>query len=246
MGIFNFFKKKEILPPFDLSKIGVDIHSHLIPGIDDGAQSMDHSIAMLSKFQELGYSKVITTPHIMTDSFPNTRESILGGLEKVREEIKKVGLTIQIDAAAEYYFDETFMKKIKEKDLLTFGGNHVLVEFGFHNQPQYADEMFFELLSNGYKPVVAHFERYLYYIGSLDQALKWREKGVNIQLNINSLTGHYGPDIKKQAERMIDEVCFDFVGTDCHRIEHLMLLEENLHLPHMHKLGKYLLKNKFL
>lgn len=246
MGIFNFFKKKEALPAFDLSKIGVDIHSHLIPGIDDGAQTMDDSIAMLAKFQDMGFTKVITTPHIMTDAFPNTSETILGGLEKVREEIEKVGLTIQIEAAAEYYFDETLMKKIKNNDLLTFGGNHVLVEFGFHNKPQYADEMFFELLTHGYKPVVAHFERYLYYLGSLDQAIKWRSKGVNIQLNLNSLTGHYGPEIQKQAEKMIDEVCFDYVGTDCHRIEHLMLLEENLHLPHIHKLGQYLLKNKML
>ena len=246
MGLFNFFKKQEVLPPFDLTHIGVDIHSHLIPGIDDGAQTMDHSIAMLAKFQELGFKKVITTPHIMTDGFPNTPEIILKGLEAVRKEIDKVGLTIEIEAAAEYYFDETLMPKIKNKELLTFAENHALVEFGFHNKPQYVDQLFFEMLTNGYKPVVAHFERYNYYLGSLEQAEKWRAKGVNIQLNLNSLTGHYGPDIQKQAERMIDEVCFDFVGTDCHRIEHLMLLEENLHLPHFHKLGKYLLKNKML
>ena len=106
MGIFNFFqKKKEVLQPFDLSSFKVDIHSHLIPGIDDGSQSMDETIAMLAKFQSLGYKKVITTPHVMSDSFPNTSENILVGLEDVRAEIKKVGLTIEIDAAAEYYFD---------------------------------------------------------------------------------------------------------------------------------------------
>jgi tyrosine-protein phosphatase YwqE len=247
MGIFNFFgKKKEVLQPFDLSRLKVDIHSHLIPGIDDGSQTMDETIAMLAKFQSLGYKKVITTPHVMSDSFPNTSEIILAGLEEVRAEIKKVGLTIEIDAAAEYYFDETFVAKIKAKDLLTFGDNYVLLEFPFHSTPQYIDQMFFELQSRGYRPVVAHFERYMYYLGKIDRAIEWRQKGINIQININSLSGHYGPDIKKQAERLIDAGEFDFIGTDCHRIEHLMLLEDSLTSPYIHKIGNYLLKNTIL
>jgi protein-tyrosine phosphatase len=247
MGIFNFFgKKKEVLQPFDLSRFKVDIHSHLIPGIDDGSQTMDETIAMLAKFQSLGYKKVITTPHVMSDSFPNTSENILAGLEDVREEIKKVGLTIEIEAAAEYYFDETFVAKIKAKDLLTFGDNYVLLEFAFHSPPQYIDQMFFELQSRGYRPVVAHFERYMYYLGKIDQATEWRRKGINIQININSLFGHYGPEIKKQAERLIDAGEFDFIGTDCHRIEHLMLLENSLTSPYIHKIGNYLLKNTIL
>ena len=247
MGIFNFFgKKKEVLQPFDLSRFKVDIHSHLIPGIDDGSQTMDETIAMLAKFQSLGYKKVITTPHVMSDSFPNTSENILAGIEDVREEIKKVGLTIEIEAAAEYYFDETFIAKIKTKDLLTFGDNYVLLEFAFHSPPQYIDQMFFELQSRGYRPVVAHFERYMYYLGKIDQATEWRRKGINIQININSLFGHYGPEIKKQAERLIDAGEFDFIGTDCHRIEHLMLLENSLTSPYIHKIGNYLLKNTIL
>lgn len=247
MGIFNFFqKKKEVLLPFDLSRFKVDIHSHLIPGIDDGSQTMDETIAMLAKFQELGYKKVITTPHVMSDSFPNTSENILAGLEDVRAEIKKVGLTIEIEAAAEYYFDETFVAKIKSKDLLTFGDNYVLLEFAFHSPPQYIDQMFFELQSRGYRPVVAHFERYMYFLGKIEKAIEWRQKGINIQININSLSGHYGPDIKKQAERLIDAGEFDFIGTDCHRIEHLMLLEDSLTSPYIHKIGNYLLKNTIL
>jgi protein-tyrosine phosphatase len=247
MGIFNFFqKKKEVLQPFDLSRFKVDIHSHLIPGIDDGSQTMNQTIAMLAKFQELGYKKVITTPHVMSDSYPNSSENILAGLADVRAEVKKVGLTIEIDAAAEYYFDETFIAKIKAKDLLTFGDNYVLLEFAFHSPPQYIDQMFFELQSRGYRPVVAHFERYMYYLGKIDQAVEWRQKGINIQININSLSGHYGPDIKKQAERLIDAGEFDFIGTDCHRIEHLMLLENSLTSPYIHKIGNYLLKNTIL
>ena len=114
MGIFgNLFKKKEVLPPFDLGRFKADMHSHLIPGIDDGSQNMDQTIAMLAKFESLGYKKVVTTPHIMSDSFPNNRETIETGLKEVQKEIKKVGIKIEIEAAAEYYFDETLMPKIK-------------------------------------------------------------------------------------------------------------------------------------
>ena len=247
MGIFsNLFKKKEILPPFDLGRFKSDMHSHLIPGIDDGAQDMDQTIAMLAKFESLGYKKVVTTPHIMTDSFPNNPEIILSGLEKVKNEIKKVGIEIEIEAAAEYYFDETLMPNIKNKELLTFGDNYVLVEFAFHSPPQFLDQLFFELKTHGYRPVIAHFERYLYYLGKIDKAEKWRSEGINIQININSLFGQYGPEVQKQAEKLIDEGQFDFVGTDCHRIEHLMILEKNLSSPYLHKIGKYLVKNMVL
>ena len=247
MGIFsNLFKKKEVLPPFDLGRFKSDMHSHLIPGIDDGAQDMDQTIAMLAKFESLGYKKVVTTPHIMTDSFPNNPEIILSGLEKVKNEIKKVGIEIEIEAAAEYYFDETLMPKIKNKELLTFGDNYVLVEFAFHSPPQFLDQLFFELKTHGYRPVIAHFERYLYYLGKIDRAEKWRSEGINIQINLNSLFGQYGPEVQKQAEKLIDEGQFDFVGTDCHRIEHLMILEKNLSSPYLHKIGKYLIKNMVL
>ena len=244
MGLFsNLFKKKEVLPPFDLGRFKSDMHSHLIPGIDDGAQDMDQTIAMLAKFESLGYKKVVTTPHIMTDSFPNNPEIILSGLEKVKNEIKKVGIEIEIEAAAEYYFDETLMPKIKNKELLTFGDNYVLVEFAFHSPPQFLDQLFFELKTHGYRPVIAHFERYLYYLGKIDKAENWRSEGINIQINLNSLFGQYGPEVQKQAEKLIDEGQFDFVGTDCHRIEHLMILEKNLSSPYLHKIGKYLIKN---
>jgi protein-tyrosine phosphatase len=246
MILFDFFKKKEKLEPFDLGKLKVDMHSHLIPGIDDGSKDMNQTIAMLSKFQDLGYKKVITTPHVKMDIYPNTNEIILLGLENVRAEIKKVGLKIEIEAAAEYFFDESIMTKIEEKQLLTFGDNYVLVEFSFHLRPQYIDKLFFELQVNGYKPVVAHFERYMYYIGSIEQAKKWRQQGVNIQVNMSSLIGVYGPEVKKQAERLITAKELDFIATDCHQLEQLILLEENLTLPFFHKAAEQLLKNSTL
>lgn len=246
MGLFGniFGKKQEALPPIDLSAFKVDMHSHLIPGIDDGAATMDDSMVMLAKFESLGYKKVITTPHIMSDYYRNTPEIIHSGLNEVRETAAKLNLSIEIDAAAEYYFDESLLNKLKSKEkLLTFGDNYVLFEFSFHSKPTHVEELIFEFVTQGYKPVLAHFERYAFLDGSIDMAYGLREKGVNIQMNLNSLGGHYGPMVKAQAEALIDNKQLDFVGSDCHRIDHLMMLEKNLTLPYFHKLLDLDLKN---
>ena len=128
-------EKKEVLPPFDIGRFKVDMHSHLIPGIDDGSQDMDQTIAMLAKFESLGFKKVVTTPHVMMDSFPNSPEIILKGLEEVREEIKKVGINIEIEAAAEYYFDDTLMPKIKKKSCLLLETTLFLLSLHFIRLP---------------------------------------------------------------------------------------------------------------
>ncbi len=249
MSFFSnlFHKKQPDLKDLDLSVFKTDIHSHLIPGIDDGAQNMDESIAMLAKFESLGYKKVVTTPHIMSDYFKNDSNTILDGLSRLNEVKDKLNLKIEVDAAAEYYYDETLLERLNNNEkLLTFGDNYVLFEFSFHTEPPEPEKLFFELLTKGYKPVLAHFERYLFLKGNIDRVFKWREKGVNIQLNLNSLTGHYGPQIKQQARALIDAEQVDFVGTDCHRMDHLLLLEKNLKLPYLHKLALFPLKNKEL
>lgn len=249
MGLFTsiFSKKESQREPFDLSTFKVDMHSHLIPGIDDGSKSMDETIAMLAKFESLGFEKVITTPHIMSDYFRNTPEIILGGLEKVRDELKHLNLKIELEAAAEYYYDETLMMKLKNKEkLLTFGDNYVLFEFSFHSEPSQIEALFFEMITQNYKPVLAHFERYVFLHGSIDKAKEWRSKGVNIQLNYNSLFGHYGPEVQKQARALVDSGEIDFVSTDCHRMDHLMALESSLGDGYLHKLGELRLKNSSL
>lgn len=249
MGLFNrvFGKKEEVYDPLDLSRVAVDMHSHLIPGIDDGSPSMDDSIVMLAKFESLGYKKVITTPHIMSDYFKNTPEIIHKGLDDLRETAAKLNLAIEIDAAAEYYYDDALMTRLMNKEkLLTFGDNYVLFEFSFHSEPSQIDKLFFEFLTQGYKPVIAHFERYAFLFGKIEKAREWREKGINIQMNLNSLSGHYGPIVQKQAEELVNNRLIDFVGTDCHRIDHLMILEQNLNKKYYSQLSQLELKNPTL
>ncbi len=247
MGFFSrLFGNGEKEYPFDLSVLQVDMHSHLIPGIDDGSRSMDESIAMLAKFEQLGYRKVITTPHILHEIYPNTEEKITQGWQELVQFKNEVGLAIEVEVAAEYYFDETVIQKARENKLLSIGEQFVLVEFSFHTEPDAFEKSFFEMLTLGYKPVLAHFERYPYFFGNPEKAGELRQKGVNIQLNLNSLSGHYGLETKKQAERLIDAGNVDFVATDCHRMQHLMLLEKNLNKSYFHKLGSLKLKNNLL
>ena len=243
MGIFSAFnrQKKEAV------KLGenliVDIHSHLLPGIDDGAPTMDHTIGMLRKFEELGYQKLIMTPHIMSGVYDNTSEIILNKLEEVRKVSQDLGLKLILEASAEYYFDETLFERLRNKDLLPFQGNHILFEFSFRNQPSQIEELVFQLKSAGYQPVLAHFERYVYFHSSVEVDRSLRELGCFIQVNLNSFTGHYGPAVKNQAIRLLKAGLIDVLGSDCHRIQHLELLENSLKDSIFHQLSEVKFKN---
>ncbi len=210
--------------PVDLSSIKCDMHSHFIPGIDDGAKTMEESLAMLREFSSLGYKKVITTPHIMSDAYRNTPEIILAGLSQVRVALKTAGIPIEIDAAAEYYVDFDFERKVEEKKIFTFGNNFVLFELSFMNPPDNLFGVIFKMLTNGYKPILAHPERYNFWHQDFKKYEELVEKGVLLQLNLNSLSGHYGPATQKIAERMIDLNMISFIGSDCHHMGHIEII----------------------
>jgi len=233
--IKNLFTPKVDLPPVDLSVLNTDMHSHLIPGIDDGAKTIEESLEMIRELQQLGYSKLITTPHIMGDQYKNTPEIILGGLEKLREALKKNGIPVELSAAAEYYFDFEFESKVENKELLTFGDNYVLFELSYLNQPEHLDGIIFKMRTAGYNPILAHVERYPYWYNSPEQYEKLIDAGVLLQLNINSLGGQYSPQTRKIAQMLIDKNMIDFLGTDCHNMHYIRILKRSLTEPHLHK-----------
>jgi tyrosine-protein phosphatase YwqE len=237
MGIFSgLFRKNEKVDPIDLGLIGIDMHSHFIPGIDDGAKTIEDSLELLRGMKEAGYHKVITTPHIMGDFFRNTPENILSGLQRVREAAAAAAIDIQIEAAAEYYFDFDLEQKIDNGKLLTFGGDFLLFEVSYMNAPDGLEAMIFKMQTSGYKPVLAHPERYPYWFRDLKNFEKLKDKGVLFQLNINSLTGYYSPATLKIAEQMIDKGWYEFVGSDCHHSGHLSLMQKARTSPHLRKL----------
>ena len=249
MGLFSIFSKKKQetqLPPFDFSIIGVDMHSHLLPGIDDGAATLDHSIGMILKFRELGYKKLITTPHIMMDCYKNTPEIIAAKHAEVKAELERLNVTIEFEAAAENFYEEALTEAIKAKRAVTFNNNYLLFEYSFFSEPSQIDQLIFDISVNGYIPVLAHYERYPYYFKNPEKIQEYRNKGVLIQVNLLSIIGHYGPEVMQQAHYLIDNKLVDFVSSDCHRIEHLEILQRFASHPYFHKLADLDLKNQSL
>lgn len=238
MGILGkLFGSKPKLEPINLGLLQVDVHSHFIPGIDDGAKTMSDSIELIGSFKAMGYRKVITTPHVMSDYYRNTPEIILNGLEDVRAALKKHEIDIEVDAAAEYYLDADLEEKIDKRELLTFGDNHVLFELPFVSEPSILDRAVFNMQTAGYKPILAHVERYpFYHTKDIKRIHELYDKGVILQLNIGSLTGAYGPEVKKVAEKLVDENMISVLSSDCHHMRHVTMIEKARELPYVHKL----------
>lgn len=237
MGLFNFFRKNnQLVNPVDLSVLKCDIHSHFIPAIDDGAKTLEDSILMIREMHNFGYRKIITTPHIMSDYFKNTPEIILKNLELLKSEIQKENIPIEIEAAAEYYLDFDFERKLDEEKLLTFGANYLLFEISYLHPPDNLDHIIFKMITQGYKPVLAHPERYNYFHSTFSKYESIIEKGALLQLNINSLTGYYSIPTKNIAEKMIEKNMISFLGTDCHHAGHINLIKDVVYQEHLLRL----------
>lgn len=227
--------EKKLAHPVHLGVLKTDMHSHFIPGIDDGAQTIEDSLALLQSMHELGYQKVVTTPHIMSDTYRNGPENILPGLEKLRQTAKEHHIALEIDAAAEYYIDGDLESKIASKNILSFGKNHVLFEMPFIGEPPNLGSIIFNLQLGAYKPVMAHVERYPFWHNQFNKIIDLKDKGVLIQVNIASFTGYYSPAVKKVAEKLVEEKMIDLLGTDCHHIGHIELLKQACYLPSLEK-----------
>ena len=255
--MFSFFKKKP-RPGTSLESIGCDIHSHLIPGIDDGSPDMETSMLLIRGLADLGYRKLITTPHVNRDHFRNTPEIILGGRNRVIEEIRRQGLAVEFAAAAEYLIDDGFMDKLaraaavqsrpddpsspgsqsRPSDpshppiFLPLKDNLLLVELSFIVPAINLKQVLFDLQLKGYQPVLAHPERYLYFAGNKGWYDELRNSGCLFQLNLLSFTGHYGREVRSLAEYLVKMKYVDFLGTDLHHPGHLEMLR---HSPAIYK-----------
>jgi tyrosine-protein phosphatase YwqE len=243
-----FFKQKEI-PLTDFFPQGfVDIHSHLLPGIDDGAKDLEDSIALIEKMSSYGIKNFITTPHVLGDVYPNTTVTIKQKLKEVQEELIKRNITdISISAAAEYMLDEQFSNRLEQDDLLPLKDKYILVEMSYFSPPINLFDILFQMQLKGYKPVLAHPERYNTYHTNYRMYQKLKNAGCLFQLNLLSLTEHYGKGVQKTAEKLLKDNLYDFVGTDAHHLNHLALLQKTGTKKNL-KAIQHLLKNnkKFL
>ncbi|HVZ56013.1 MAG TPA: CpsB/CapC family capsule biosynthesis tyrosine phosphatase [Chitinophagaceae bacterium] len=222
-----FFRKKKQEPLPELFRLlQVDMHSHLLPGIDDGAQDLSQSLELIRGMVELGYRKLITTPHILRPLYPNTREVIIEKLEAMQEILKEEGIPVEFQAAAEYYLDDSLLELLRaEVPLLTFGNNYVLVEFSMASVPLNLKDMLFALQLQGYQPVIAHPERYVYLEHSRQLYDELKDAGYLFQMNLLSLGGGYGRAVQDLAHHLAKKEYYDLIGTDMHHVRHLRALQ---------------------
>jgi protein-tyrosine phosphatase len=245
--MFGLFKKKEVkrTASFDYSTVVTDMHSHVLPGIDDGAQNVEESIFLIKKMMALGIKKIIATPHVMIDYYRNDADSIGNALATLKAALKEQNIDIDISAAAEHYFDETFEKRIEDRKVFTMGDNYALFELSFVTQPSNLISIIQKMKDAGYKPILAHPERYAYM--DIEQMRTIRSWGCDLQLNTIALSGYYGKHAKRIAEEMVDNQMVDFISSDMHHPRHAAAFESTLAMPYLEKLlFDYPLKNVML
>ncbi|MEA5458974.1 CpsB/CapC family capsule biosynthesis tyrosine phosphatase [Arcicella sp. LKC2W] len=223
--MFSFFKKRidKNLPLF--SNIHTDFHSHLIPGVDDGSPDIESSIFYIKELVKLGFKKIITTPHVMSDFYPNTSEKLLEGYYLLKKHLEEQSVEVEFGLGAEYFLDENFDNILSQNQILSFGNNHVLIEMSFIEPYRELHQVVFNLISKGYTPILAHPERYPYFANKLKKLNEIKDMGCLFQVNTLSLTNYYGTTVQKLALQLFANNMVEFISTDLHHKRHLEALQ---------------------
>lgn len=225
--MFSIFKKDKTSLTTIFPENFVDIHSHLLPGIDDGAKTLDASVALIQRMRGYGIKNFVTTPHIMEDVWDNNPTIIQSKLNELTAHLKGIGITdVHIRAAAEYMLDGNFNVLLKNKNLLTVKDRFLLIEISYLNAPLNLYEILFNIQIEGYIPILAHPERYGFYHGNDHEYQKLKDAGCLFQLNLLSLSNYYGKYVNQMALQLLKENMYDFVATDTHHERHLDYLEK--------------------
>ncbi len=232
-----FFPKKNTADSlYDFSYLAQDIHSHILPGIDDGSPDVETSVELIRALSQAGINQLICTPHIISDMYRNTPETINEALEILKKACRQNGLHTNITAAAEYMMDDHFMELLRRKQrLLTLKKNYILTELSYATAPYNLEQIAFEINLNDYQPLMAHPERYFYYHKNYDAYYRLKELGFLLQVNLLSLTGYYGKAAAKAANFIFKNNLADFVGTDLHHFNHLKALTDEHSRAIFHK-----------
>ncbi len=238
-----FFKQKNPQEG-NFSALGVDMHSHLIPAVDDGANSKEDSLSLIKGLADLGFEKLFTTPHSMLGTHPNTKATLTDACDIVSPLVPH---GIELLLSSEYYLDEHFDHLLATDQLLPLPGNRLLVEFSQVSRPMQLEETLFDLALKGYQIVLAHPERYLFFHKNFNDFIRLKDMGLEFQVNALSLSNHYGKNIRAVAEKLIEHQLIDFMGTDTHNLKHIELLKAIPSSKYYKKLiGSGILKNREL
>ena len=242
--MLSFFKSKPLLIDL-IPENFVDIHSHLLPGIDDGSKSIEETESLMTQMNAMGIQHFITTPHIITNVWDNTEVGISEKLQVTKAELIGKNTFASFNAAAEYMIDSFFMKRLETEKLLTLKDNYLLVEMSYLNPPIQLFDILFEAQLLGYKLILAHPERYLFYTRNLKEYERLKKSGCLFQLNLLSSVNYYGIGITKTADYLLKNGMIDFVGTDIHHQNHIDAFSRKVALKNIPELEKAINKNLF-
>jgi tyrosine-protein phosphatase YwqE len=215
-----------------------------LPGIDDGAKTIDDTAVLIDGLVNTGCNAIITTPHIMRSVWDNTKDGIEDKLAETKQLLEARGINIPIRAAAEYLLDANFAELFKTEPLLTLKDNYVLVEMSYINPPLQLLEFLFELQVAGYVPVLAHPERYAFYHNNFEKYEQLKNAGCFFQLNLLSTVGYYGEGVFKAAEKLLKRGMIDFTGSDAHHTKHIAALSKRVLLKDTTSLAHALANNE--
>ncbi len=242
--MLNLFRTKTILKDL-IPDNHVDIHSHLLPGIDDGARTFGDSLRLIQALTNFGMSQFITTPHCIHNVWDNSSEQITDLKTATVLELEKYQITVPFRAAAEYMMDDYFVQLFKAEKLLTLKDNYVLVEMSYINPPIQLYEILFDLQVAGYIPVLAHPERYLFYHTNFDEYQKLKRAGCLFQLNLAAVVGYYGDAVTKMAEKLLQKGMYNFVGSDVHHDNHIAAFEQKVKVKDLTPIKEIIANNQF-
>ena len=242
--MFSLFKSKpklkELIPNYY-----VDIHSHILPGIDDGAKNNEDSLLILNEMKRLGFKKAITTPHTIKNVWDNSKLDIENTYKKLIQDLPQETEDLKLHVASEYFMDINFLEQFKAESLLTLKNNYVLVEMSYLNPPMQLFEILFELQLKGYQPVLAHPERYTFYHNNFSIYDQLKKAGCLFQMNLLSSVGYYGKDVSIAADKLLGKDLIDFVGSDIHHENHIKSFENKIIIKNKDVFEKAISENIF-
>lgn len=237
--MFGLFKSKKKVSPLNIG-FSTDVHSHILPGIDDGSENIEESIALIRRLQSIGIKRIVATPHITEEVFPNNPETIKASYQQLRKALDEEEIDIEILYSAEYRLDSNFLEHLHRKELIPFPQNYLLIENSFLQPYWKLEDMIFQLNLAGYKPILAHPERYTYYHSDFSIYDRLQSLGCKFQVNILSVAGCYGKETRRVAMHLLDKGYINFLATDVHHLRHTSAIEAFLRGPDFEKISSKL------
>ncbi len=240
--LFKFQKKTKLVnKAFEFSR---DLHAHIIPEVDDGPRTMEESISLIKGMKRLGSNRITATSHIYQAYYPNTKKELIDAFAKLKNEIAIRELNVELDLAAEYFLDENFEKLLETNELLPIADKYLLIEISFLAAPEKLYDSIFRIQTKGYRPILAHPERYLYF-ESKDYE-KLLDFGCQFQANLLSFLGFYGSRVKRRAFKLLNNGWINVLGSDLHNNKQLDFLAESMEEQKLNFLSDHKWLNEFI